>query len=54
MTEQTSVKDELAAMGKIVRILDNLDRTAADRIVNWMFDRFSGDPAASDTPDTPA
>jgi hypothetical protein len=51
MTEPTSVKDELAAMNKIVRILDKVDPSTADRIANWVYDRYGADsdiPEASD------
>jgi hypothetical protein len=49
-TEPTPVKDELAAMSKIVRILDTVDRTAADRIASWMFDRYSAEALPGEQP----
>lgn len=40
-TEPTSVKQELGAMSKIVRILDRVDDATADRIANWLYDRYN-------------
>jgi len=54
MSEPTSVKDELAALSKIVRVLDTVDRTAADRIVNWLYDRYEANTDAPESSDTPA
>lgn len=40
MDQPTSVKDELSAMSKIVRIMDGVDGATADRIAGWLYDRF--------------
>lgn len=49
---ETTVRDELAAMRRIVAALDQLDTAARDRIVGWLFDRYRL-PAESDTAQTP-
>jgi hypothetical protein len=48
MTEKTSPPDEIAALGKIVRVLETLDEQARSRAVTYLYDRYSTVPAADD------
>ena len=40
MAEKTSIKEKLAAMGRIVRILDKLDGVTAERVVEWLHEQY--------------
>lgn len=40
MTEPTTVEDELAAIRRIVAIIEKLDQAARDRVFNWLGDRY--------------
>lgn len=50
MTEKTSIKEKLAAMGRIVRILDKLDGVTAERVVDWLHEQYEH-PTETTAPD---
>lgn len=40
MTDPTSVEDELAAIRRLVAIIEKLDKPARERVFNWLGDRY--------------
>lgn len=38
--DPTTVREEIAAMRRVVAALEPLDRAAQDRVVGWLFDRY--------------
>lgn len=43
MTEPTTVTDEIAAMAKLVKILEGLDVRTRERVVGWLVERYGDD-----------
>lgn len=48
---RTAVAEELAAMRKIVGILDKLDTDVRERVIAWSHDRYNSVAATSPTTD---